>query len=69
MAKFDSRFVASIPATSTTVSELGPSMDQYVWDPKKQPQQDPFFAIKSVVISAPAMSFTTDDDSKISITF
>jgi hypothetical protein len=69
MAKFELRTIESAPtAISVTTSEPGASMEPYVWNFNARPKQDPFFAVPSIVITAPRISLESDE-TKISITF
>jgi hypothetical protein len=71
MSKFEKRRVVSAPASvSPTICEAGTPADQYVWDTGRRPRQDPFFAVSSIVMELPRMSFPVDDDEgRVSITF
>jgi hypothetical protein len=69
MVKIAERVVAEVTTTSATISASGPELTQYVWDTDKRPKQDPFFAVRSLVIDLPRISLATAGDTKVSITF
>jgi hypothetical protein len=57
------------PRFSDTIFEAVPGMKPFSWDSQPKAKPDPFFAVNSMVITAPSMEVQTDEKITVSITF
>ena len=55
--------------SQTTFRKPAPGDKPFSWDTAQQGSADPFFALRTITLTAPIVTQETDDHAKVSITF